>query len=200
MPAAVVDRDLRRRKRGIGKRPHGDTHRVVAALFGVEDGRPADRTEPEDESGALIADARVFSRSAEDLERSSEARQCGEDAAGPSLAGEAIADADASRLAFDLNAQLSAGAGSRSGGHAAPQWDVVVTSSDAARADPPDDSALMRVVGECQKRLEAHRPGKSNRRLVVNLDLISRSEVTFGKFSESCADDDPGLLDDAPQP
>src|SRR5687767_4628175 len=109
VPAAVVDRHERRRKRGIGKRTYGDGYRVVVPLFGVEDGRPADRTESEYELRPLVADANVLGCDPENRVRTGETGQGGEDASGPALAGEAVADADAVWLAFDLNAELSAG-------------------------------------------------------------------------------------------
>jgi hypothetical protein len=52
----------------------------------------------------LIADTNVFGGGTGDFERSREAGQCCEDAAGPLLASEAVANANASWIAFDLNA------------------------------------------------------------------------------------------------
>ena len=117
MPAAVVDRILRRWKVRISKRTHGDAHRLIVPFFGVEDGSPTDRAEPEYELGSLIADTDVFGGGTEDFERSREAGQCCEDTAGPLLAGEAMAKADSSWFAFDLNAQLPAGTRGCSGRH-----------------------------------------------------------------------------------
>jgi len=93
----------------VGKRADGDAHGIVVTLFAVEDGGPADRAEPESELGAPISDSDVFGGSSEDFERSGEARQRCEDAAGSLLTGEAVANADSARFAFDFNAQLSAG-------------------------------------------------------------------------------------------
>jgi hypothetical protein len=53
---------------------------------------------------APIPDSNVLGGSTEDFERSREAGQCREDTAGPLLAGEAVANANSSWLAFDLNA------------------------------------------------------------------------------------------------
>lgn len=117
MPAAVVDGNPGRWKIRIGKCPDGDAHAAALAFFGVEDGRPADRTEPESEPGALVAGTDVFGGGSEDLERPGEAGQGREDAAGSLLAGEAMANTDAPRLAFDLDAQLSAKAGGCTGRH-----------------------------------------------------------------------------------
>jgi hypothetical protein len=72
--------------------------------FGVEDGSPTNWAEPEYELGSLIPDTDVFRGGTEDFERSREAGQCCEDTAGPLLAGEAVANANASWFAFDLNA------------------------------------------------------------------------------------------------
>jgi hypothetical protein len=93
----------------VGKRTDGDAHRIIVPFFAVEDRGPADRAEPESELGALIPDPNVFGGAAEDFERSGEARQRCEDAAGSLLTGEAVANADSARFAFDFNAQLSAG-------------------------------------------------------------------------------------------
>jgi hypothetical protein len=78
-------------------------------VFGVEDGSPTNWAEPEYELGSLIPDANVLGGGTEDFERSGEARRCCKDTAGPLLAGEAVANANSSWFAFDLNAQLSAG-------------------------------------------------------------------------------------------
>jgi hypothetical protein len=86
-------------------------------FFGVKDVSPANRAEPESEPGSLIPDANVFRGGTEDFERSGKAGQGREDAAGSSLAGEAVANANSSGLAFDLNAQLPAGTRGGSGRH-----------------------------------------------------------------------------------
>jgi len=120
MPAAVVDRNLRRRKVGIIERSHGDSHGpVLVAFLGVEHGRAADRAEAESEPRALVAGAHVLRRCAMDRVGRGEAGERREHAPRPPLAGEAMADADAQRLAVDLDTQLAAraGGGSGSGGH-----------------------------------------------------------------------------------
>ena len=109
MPAAVVDGDPWRRKARIGECPNGDAHRRVVSFFGVEDRRSANRAEAEYELRSLISDANVFGGSSGDFERGGEACERREYAAGPLLAGKAVAYAHASRLALDLYAQLSAG-------------------------------------------------------------------------------------------
>ena len=110
MPAALVKGQLWRGKIGIGERADGDANRFLVAFLRVEQGRSASRTKPEREHGTLVSDAHIFSGFAENAERRRKACQCCEDAAGPALACEAMANADRSWLAFDLNAQLSAGA------------------------------------------------------------------------------------------
>ncbi len=117
VPAALVDGKSRHRKLRVSKRAYGDAHGLIATLFGVEDGAPANWAKPEYEPGSLIPDTDVFGGGTEDFERSREACQCREDTAGPLLAGEAVANADSTRFAFDLNTQLSAGARGCSGRH-----------------------------------------------------------------------------------
>jgi hypothetical protein len=107
---AVVDRNARRWKVRVSKRTYGYAHRLIVTVFGMEDSSPANRAEPEYELGSFIPDSNVLGGGTEDFERSGEARQCCKDTAGPLLAGEAVANANSSWFAFDLNAQLSAGA------------------------------------------------------------------------------------------
>jgi hypothetical protein len=71
----------------------------------------------------LIANTSVFGGGTEDFEWGREAGQRREDTAGPSLAGETVANANASWVAFDLNAQLPAGTRGCSGRHRAPRID-----------------------------------------------------------------------------
>jgi hypothetical protein len=81
---------LRRWEPRVGERANRDAHGLVVTFFGVEDRRPANWAESENETGAVVADASVFGGGAEDLKRNWEARQCREDAAGSLLAGEAM--------------------------------------------------------------------------------------------------------------
>ena len=69
----------------------------------MEDGSAANRTEPEYDLGSLISDAHVFGGGTEDFKRGREARQRCEDTTSSFLAGEAVANANASWFAFDLN-------------------------------------------------------------------------------------------------
>ena len=110
MPAAVVDGNSWRWKLRIGERSHGDAHGLVVADLGVEDSRTAHGAEPEQKLRSLIADAKMFRGVTVHFERSGEAREGSENTARASLASKTIADADAARLAFDLNSQLAAGA------------------------------------------------------------------------------------------
>ena len=83
----------------------------------MEDGSPTDWAESEDELCALVPDTDVFGGGTEDFERSGEAGQCCEGAAGPSLAGETVTNANASWFARDVNPQLSARTRGCSGRH-----------------------------------------------------------------------------------
>jgi hypothetical protein len=136
-------------------------------VFGVEDGSPTNRAEPEYKLGSLIPDAKVFGGGTEDFERSGEARQCREDTAGPLLAGEAVAEADSSRLTFDLNAELAARARGCSGRHWAPRRRILVTPKSRGHSikelprcgtvempDPHSDKS---------RRLEVHRVHRNGR-------------------------------------
>src|ERR1700733_5903412 len=118
MPAAIVDGPLRGWKLPVSESAHGDAHGLSVAFFGVKDGRAANRAEPEGEPRALIPDPNMFGGVAIDPERCIKASERRENAAGSTLAGEAVADAHAARLALDLNAQLPAGTGCGSGRHA----------------------------------------------------------------------------------
>jgi len=94
----------------IRERTHGNAHGLRIAVFRMKQRGPAHGTEPEDESRTLIADTRVLSRLTMDLVGRRKSGERGEDTAGATLAGKAIADADTSWLAIDFNSQLSAGA------------------------------------------------------------------------------------------
>jgi hypothetical protein len=107
MPATVVDGNCRQWKVWVGKRTHSDTDSAIFANFGVEDGSSTNRAEPEDELGTLVPDTDVFGGVPKDLEGGVEAGQCREHTAGSLLAGEAVADANASWLTLNSNPQLS---------------------------------------------------------------------------------------------
>ena len=131
MPAAVVDRILRRRKLGIGKRADRNADEgLLAAFLGVEQRGAADRAEAEREAAAMVADAHVFGRGAGDLVWCGVTGQRGEHAAGAALAGEAMADADAARLALNLDAQLAAGTGGGSRIHSVPLMQDAVSECE----------------------------------------------------------------------
>jgi hypothetical protein len=110
MSAAVIDRISRGRKARIGEGAHGDTHgRLLVTFFSVEHGRSADGAEPKPELGALIADTNMLGRGAKDPIGGGEAGQRCKDAAGPTLTGEAVANANPKRFAANFDAQLAAG-------------------------------------------------------------------------------------------
>ena len=109
VPAAVVDGEARRWKVRVSERTHGNAHRAVVAFLSVKDGGSTDRAEPEPEPGSLIPNADVLGGGAGDRVRGREAGQRSKDAACSLLAGEAVANADDSRLAFNFNPELSTG-------------------------------------------------------------------------------------------
>ena len=136
MPAALVDGKSGRWKARVSKSAHGDAHRLIVTGFGVEDGSSTNWAKPEYELCSLIPDADVFGGGPRDFERRGEARQCCEDAAGPLLTGEAVANANATRFAFDLNAQLPAGARGCSGRHWARRRTILVTPNGMLTRPP----------------------------------------------------------------
>jgi hypothetical protein len=110
MSATVVDRIFGRRKAWVGEGAHGDTHRrLFVTFFAVEHGCPADRAEPELELGSLVTNANVLSRGAEDPVGCGEGGQRCKDTAGPTLTGEAVANADSEWFTLNFNAQPAAG-------------------------------------------------------------------------------------------
>jgi hypothetical protein len=94
---------------------------LFVTFFGVEHGCPADRAESELEPGSLVADANVLGCGAENLIGSGEAGQRRENAACPTLTGEAVANANAEGFAINFNAQLAAGTRGCSRPHSAPR-------------------------------------------------------------------------------
>jgi hypothetical protein len=67
VPTAVVDGNARRWKVRVSERAHGDAHRLIVTVFGVEDGSSTNRAEPEYELGSLIPDSNVLGGGTEDL-------------------------------------------------------------------------------------------------------------------------------------
>jgi len=130
MPAALVDGKSGCWKARVSKRAHGDAYRLIVTDFRVEDSSSTNWAKPEYESCSLIPDTDVFGGGTEDFEWSREAGQCCEDAAGPLLTGEAVANANSTGFALDLNAQLSAGARGCSGRHRAPRRVILVTPTE----------------------------------------------------------------------
>jgi hypothetical protein len=114
---AIVDGNLRRWKERIGKRTNGNAHGLILIFLGVEYRGPANGAKPKYELGSAVADASEFGRGTGYLVWSGESGQRCENAAGPLLAGQAVANANSPWLTFDFNAQLSAGARGSSGKH-----------------------------------------------------------------------------------
>ena len=121
VPAAVVNRILRRWEFGIGKGADRDADGGwLAAFFGMEHRTAADRAETKTESAAVVAGAHEFGCVTGNSVRRSERGQRSEHAACSLLAGQAVADADAERFVLNFNLQLAAEAGSGSGTHSIP--------------------------------------------------------------------------------
>jgi hypothetical protein len=74
----------------------------------MEDVRAAHRAKPEPEAGTSIASAHVLGGLAEHTIRSSKTCECGKDTPRPSLAGEAMANANEPRFTVDFDAKLTA--------------------------------------------------------------------------------------------
>src|SRR5688572_14405056 len=102
----VVNGDFRWRKVRIRECTHCDADSTGEAFFCVKDGRPAHRTESKPELRALVAGTHVLSGFASHLVRLGKAGERSEHTAGPLLAGEAVTNTDAARLAMNLNLQL----------------------------------------------------------------------------------------------
>ena len=109
MSTAVIDGNARRWKAGVSKRTHGDAHRLIVTVFGVEDGRPANWAEPEYELGSLIP-PRTYSVAVPKTLNGPEKLASAAKTLPVLCWHQAVANAHASRFAFDFNAQLSAGA------------------------------------------------------------------------------------------
>lgn len=103
VPAAVIHRDRRRRKARIGEGADGNADRILHAFFGMKQRRSADRTESEDKARALIASTHIFRGGTGHRVGRGETRERREHASGPSLASQAVAEADAARFAFELD-------------------------------------------------------------------------------------------------
>ena len=102
MTAAVVHRNLWRRKTRIRESSDSHAHSLRIAVFRVKQSGPANGTKPEDKASALITDSRVLGRSTVNLVGRRESGQRGKDTAGAALAGQAMADAD-SRLTLHFD-------------------------------------------------------------------------------------------------
>src|SRR5260221_14521755 len=109
MGARYIDLDRGRREARIGKGAERDGDQIGRGRHRVVDGRAAARTEPEGERVAAVGGAHIVEGLAFDALdlRLGEAGLGAEYAAGPLLAGEAMADGDPDRLARCGDAELS---------------------------------------------------------------------------------------------
>lgn len=103
MSPAIVDRVARSRKAGIGECPDGHPNTTKLTLFRMEDGCSAHWAEAESKLGTLITGADVLCGRAEDPVWRRKARQRGKDATRSLLTSKAMADADNTRLTFNLD-------------------------------------------------------------------------------------------------
>jgi hypothetical protein len=134
----------------VSERTHGDAHRVFVTFLSVKDSRSTNRAEPELEPGSVIPNADVLGGGTRDHVRSGETGQRCEDTACSLLAGEAVANADDSRLAVNFDAKLSTGARGCSGRHRAPRWMSVV---------PLNLYVQQRLQGQCGRELASFGQG-----------------------------------------
>tara|TARA_R110002072_G_scaffold301297_1_gene480730 strand:- start:1224 stop:1538 length:315 start_codon:yes stop_codon:yes gene_type:complete len=104
VPVAVVHRNLRFRKIRIGERAHGYRHAFFIAIFYMKHIRTADRTEAKSQPCTLITNPQVFGEPTGNLERRQESRERSKNTAGAFLTLQAMAHANADRVAVDLNA------------------------------------------------------------------------------------------------
>src|SRR6476659_2420342 len=114
MPSPVVAGLGRRRKRRVRERADRYDDQVRLGGLGVEDLRAADGAEMDDVllPVPLVGDPGVVVEVADDPHLvGSEGRLHPERAAGPALAGEAVADGDDPRVTVDLQAKLPTEAG-----------------------------------------------------------------------------------------
>ena len=106
MPTLLVDRDRRGRKVRVREGPDRDGDLLIVAFLDVEDRRPAFRAEGEPEPPAFVSDSdelRAIALNAHGL--AGKARLRAKDAAGPALAGVAVADGDADWISAHLSTQ-----------------------------------------------------------------------------------------------
>jgi hypothetical protein len=120
MTSRVVARLGRRRERRIGERADGDDDQIGVVRFGVEDLGTALGAEMEDVllPVRLVGDARVVVEAPVDVHLVRPVpRLHPKGAAGPALAGEAVADGDGKRIAFDFETKLPTVTGGLPGCH-----------------------------------------------------------------------------------
>ena len=118
MLAFFVDRERRGGKAWICESTDRNSDDVLERPEGVVNRCAARRTEVEGHLVARVAYADVLLRLAFDSDaRLGKARLCAKNAAGSTLAGEAVADRHANRLFGGDHRQLAATAGRRASGH-----------------------------------------------------------------------------------
>ncbi len=165
MSATIINRNLRWRKAGVGEGPHGDTRRrLFATVFGVKHCCAAYRAEPKLELRPVVADPHVLGGGTENLIGRGEAGQRRENAAGPALTCEAVANANAEGFARNFNAQLPAGTRSGSRTHSAPRRTLFAFWSTRIRAArPARPTGNHRPLSETRVAVHTPRCGRRTR-------------------------------------
>lgn len=106
-----VDGDTRSREAGIGKGTNRDAVEILHALKLVVDGRTAFRAKVKLHSRSLVADADKLGGGTGDSHMlAKKSGLLAKDAAGPALAGQAMADGDTHRFTGNLSAELTTAA------------------------------------------------------------------------------------------
>jgi hypothetical protein len=142
----VVDGDRWRREIRVRKGSYSHTDRIISADFRVKDRSSTAGAETKHKLASLVPDPREFRCRAEDFEGGDEARQRREDAACPSLACKAMANADTARFAGHFDSQLPASAASSPRDH-----DLRVTVQECCRYCPISCSFGARHYGTLEQ-------------------------------------------------
>src|SRR5262249_2914471 len=134
MPPSFVHGDPRRRESRIGKGADGNRDQVRLYAQRPIDGRAAGWAEAEGDGIAAVGDAHELDRAPLDADLLAwEARVGAEDAAGPPLAVQAVADRNADGLARAGEPKLPAAAGRLACGHALPPSDFRLGGAENGR-------------------------------------------------------------------
>ena len=142
----VVDGDRWRREIRVRKGSYSHTDRIISADFRVKDRSSAAGAKTKHKLAPLVPDTREFRCGTEDLEGSCEARERRENAARPSLARKAMANADTARFAAHFDSQLPASAASSPRDH-----DLKVTVQECCRYSATDCSFGARLFGSLEQ-------------------------------------------------